>query len=337
MNKNYKIIVILLVAFILGGVLGYAIRFNYEKEIIVENLSSIRPIRDYNSGYKFINPLLAYVIPSADQQGVYSDLRNSIANFINTKKKNNDLLDVSVYFKDMDRGKWVGINEKQKYHPASMLKVVVMVTYLKDAQKDANLLGKKLMYTNEIDSSIRKDIYDADSSLQVNQWYTVDNLIKKMIINSDNGAKTLLLMNINNTSLDYIYNVLDIPNPETTDEDFTISPRMYSLFFRILYNSTYLSEDMSEKALGILHKATFVDGIVAGLPKDIVVAHKFGEYVSSNNNQIKNIELHDCGIVYYLTKPYFICVMTRGNNLDELKSVIKNISSIVYQYYSTVD
>lgn len=59
-------------------------------------------------------------------------------------------------------------------------------------------------------------------------------------------------------------------------------------------------------------------------------AQKFGERV----NSLQEIELHDCGIIYYPKNPYLLCVMTKGNNLDNLKSAIKNIYSIVYQSYS---
>ena len=83
----------------------------------------------------------------------------------------------------------------------------------------------------------------------------------------------------------------------------------------------------SEKALDILSKTTFNDGLVAGVDKGITVSHKFGEYVG------QQIELHDCGIIYYPENPYFLCIMTRGDNLDNLKDVIKNISGQIYDYY----
>ena len=72
---------------------------------------------------------------------------------------------------------------------------------------------------------------------------------------------------------------------------------------------------------------------MAGVPSSTVVAHKFGEHVSLANGQINTIELHDCGIVYYNNNPYFLCIMTKGRDLGELKNIIKGISSIVYQSY----
>ena len=70
---------------------------------------------------------------------------------------------------------------------------------------------------------------------------------------------------------------------------------------------------------------------MAGLPKDVTIAHKFGEHVSGSNGVISSVELHDCGIVYAPKKPYLLCVMTRGSDFDKLSGIIKSISNMVYE------
>jgi hypothetical protein len=326
-----KKIIIALALIAVGFWVGYVIGAKYEHEILVQDLNIIHPLRDHNASYQFISPLLAYVIPSADQESSLIALKNTITNVISNEKKNTTLTDASMFFYDLNRGRWIGVNERQKYNPASILKVVIMISYFKEAETNANILQKKLTYTADIDNLIKEEASYTLSNLEVGKSYTVEFLIERMIMNSDNGAEILLLHNIDKNSLDAIYNALNIDNPDTAVGDFTISPRAYSLFFRIIYSSTYLNNELSEKALGILSKTTFKDGIVAGLPEDIIVAHKFGEYVESGSSPV--IELHDCGIVYYQANPYFLCVMTKGKNLQELSSVIKNISSLVYQNY----
>jgi hypothetical protein len=56
------------------------------------------------------------------------------------------------------------------------------------------------------------------------------------------------------------------------------------------------------------------------------VAHKFGERGGIEGGQ----QLHDCGIVYSQSGPYVLCIMTRGRSLEELKTVIADLSKIVY-------
>jgi len=103
-----------------------------------------------------------------------------------------------------------------------------------------------------------------------------------------------------------------------------------------LFNATYLNKELSEKALEILSKINYKDGLIAGLPNDIQVSHKFG-ITSTNKGGVSKKELHDCGIVYTDT-PYLICVMTKdSNNIQNPQNLIKNISAMVYNqlnYYN---
>lgn len=317
----------------MGLLIGYLAGVNYEKENLASALSIIHPIRENDPSYEFINPLLAYIIPGADQQEDFASLKNAIINEINAEKKHGKLIDASVFLSDLNKGRWIGVNENEKYTPASMLKVVIMVAYYKRIEREPDILDRKLTYTGDLDRLLKQDVFNSRSVLGVGTSYPVGELIKMMIIESDNGAEFLLLNNIDASYLSSIYEVLDIENPEYTSGSFTISPRTYSLFFRILYSVTYLRKGNSEQVLDILSKTTFKDGIVAGLPGDIPVAHKFGEHVNAHGSQITSIELHDCGIVYASNSPYFLCVMTRGDNLDALKGIIKNISSLVYENY----
>lgn len=329
--RKIFIIILILVALSGGVGIGYFWGFNNEQAVLDRKLNAIHPLRENNSGYNFIDPLLAYIIPSSDQQTAMVSLKNKITDSISKDKENNNLSDASVFFYDLNRGRWVGVNETEKYNPASMLKVVIMVAYLKESEETQNILNGYLTYTKDIDDAVNQVSFNTPSDLKIGESYKISDLINKMIIDSDNGAETLLLTNINQDNLNSIYNALNIENPDETN-NFTISPRSYSLFFRILYSATYLDNADSEKALDLLSQTTFTDGLVAGVPKNIIVAHKFGEHVNSP----QEIELHDCGIVYYPKNPYLLCVMTKGPSLNSLEGAIKNISSIVYQNYSAL-
>jgi hypothetical protein len=64
----------------------------------------------------------------------------------------------------------------------------------------------------------------------------------------------------------------------------------------------------------------------------LVIANKFG--IRSENDD-KDQQLHDCGIIYYPNHPYLLCVMTKGNDVNEMEKVIQDISKSVFDEINT--
>ncbi len=290
--------------------------------------SSLSALREHSDKYKFIAPYLA----SSDkdtQSDNFKNLKNKVNNFISSNTGTGDT--VSVYFRDLNKGEWFGIDQDKGYAPASLLKTVIMIAYFKKAEINPGILSEQLTYESNLKTLLEGIPFEDPSDLKTDVSYSVDSLISKMIIDSDNGATNLLFTHLDDSFLNKVYKDLSLPLPG--DEGYyDISAQAYSLFFRILYNATYLSRSLSEKALGILSRASFQDGLVSGVPKGTVVAHKFGEYIHGEEGVVDSVELHDCGIIYLPNDPYFLCVMTHTKSLDKDKNIIKNISSIVYSY-----
>ena len=88
-----------------------------------------------------------------------------------------------------------------------------------------------------------------------------------------------------------------------------------------------MSPARSEEALDLLTKSEFKDGLVAGVPPGVTVAHKFGERGAEGERMR---QLHDCGIVYCPRSPYVLCVMTRGEDFQQLIGTTEDISRLVY-------
>jgi len=110
-----------------------------------------------------------------------------------------------------------------------------------------------------------------------------------------------------------------------------MTPKEYSLFFRILRNGTYLTDELSEKALQILSQSDYNEGLEAGVPQGTAVSHKFGEHLLLGANGQQTEEFHDCGIIYSSQTPYLLCIMTKGKNYSDLEETIKKLSSLSYE------
>jgi beta-lactamase class A len=320
-----KIVLLLILAALLGATV--AVNDLWETENFRTLFTQITPIRQNSKQFKYINPLFGCDSPAeAVAFSEYTPLKNKVQAIIN--QKNSSIQNVSFYFKDLTTGHWTGINDNLSYNPASLMKVALMIVYYHQAEENPAILQKKVTYR----PYSSPEPFQAPSELKTGQDYTVEQLIEAMIIESDNGAMDTLLANVNNISFNEIFSDIGIQNPESVQRNnYIISTKTYTLFFRLLYNATYLSHDFSEKALELLSRATYKNGLVAALPQDIPVAHKFGEYVLSADGKIPTgYELHDCGIVYYPGHNYLICIMTKGRDLEDLTGIIQNISQVVY-------
>ena len=202
-----------------------------------------------------------------------------------------------------------------------------MIAYNKEAEENPSVLSQSVAYDPTVMPS---DQFLVPSELSASDNYSVQELINKMITDSDNGATFTLLAHVNPEFLNAVYIALGIQDPGNDSASYQISAHTYGLFFRVLYNATYLSPEYSERALKLLSQTTFANGLVAGVPKGTMVAHKYGEHTLSTKGVATGVELSDCGIVYCPAHPYLLCVMTSSTSVSAASAVIANISRTAY-------
>lgn len=318
----------LLLGLSIGFVAGFFIN-RKEKPHVKEEKQEYTLLRA--GGYKFTSPLLdcENFKPSILRNHVL--LKNNISTYIENTLKLGKADHISFYFRSLNNGPWIGVNENDNYSPASLLKLPIMIAVLKKAESEKSLLKKQIFFNKPIDTAYKANIH-SKNGIRTGHKYSVEELMEYMVIYSDNYAKDLLLQLIGD---EYLVNVftdlgVDLKNRDINN-DF-ISVKEYSSFYRVLYNSSYLSRNYSEKALEILSRTEFSSGIPDKLPKNVLVSHKFGERGLADS-EMK--QLHDCGIVYHKDTPYLLCIMTKGNDFNNLIKVISDISEIVYNSITT--
>lgn len=313
LSRSYLIICIV-VSLISGLIIGLLISllFDYQPSTKTEI---------HETGYPYISPLLECFSEKSDSPENYKlkqEIKESIASHISNK----DITEASLYFRDLANGPWIGINENEKFTPASLLKVPVMITYYRLAEEDPNILKKEILIISDYEDKATPNIAP-EIKAEIGKKYNVQTLIDYMIVESDNHATNALIANLPEGSLNETFTDLGLILPTTKTLDDYMTVKDYSSFFRILYNASYLNKYYSEKSLEILSQSKFTAGLVAGLPLNTKVSHKFGE---RKNGEID--QLHDCGIIY--NKDYLLCIMTRGDNFDNLAKTIEDLSGLVY-------
>lgn len=93
-----------------------------------------------------------------------------------------------------------------------------------------------------------------------------------------------------------------------------------------IYNGSAVSQEASQEMKAYLEKQTRKEKIPAGLPADVVCANKTGEINGTENDAA--IITADNGITYIL------CVMTQEVDNDSACMTIKELSAMVYNYFT---
>lgn len=332
-KKLFTFIIVAIISLIVGYFFGLYV----QRDRYAQFLKSFRNIRENSSKYTFINPLIGGVSAPATTVGLYSDVKGDIVSYLQQEEKNSGLYGYSFYFRDLNSGFWFGSNEGMEFFPASLFKLPIALAIYKQGEDDPSFLKKYTVYTEEIASINAAVASNSQSELEIGKAYSTEELVTIMLSKSDNGAKNVLLTIIKKPYLEDLFAIVSLVNPETT-RTFKISSREYALFLRILYGSSYLNEEHSERVLSLLAESTFTNGLINGVPKGVAIAHKFGTYdfqEEVNGVMVDARQLHDCGIVYHAVNPYVLCVMTKGKDVDELYNVISRVSKLVYDYQDT--
>lgn len=227
---------------------------------------------------------------------------------------------VGIYIQNINTGAWLGINERENFIPASLLKVpIAMGIYKKIETGDLNIDDELVVEDVDIDGGA-----GVVERFAAGQSYTVRELLEMMLSLSDNTAKNILKRNLKPEELNIVFTHVGISNPyiEQNDNQY-VNPRQYERLFKALYYSTFLKAENSQAILNYLTDTRAESLLAAKLPWNIQVAHKYGERLDA---------LHDCGIVYHPKNPYFICVMTSKIEITKAKELINDISRQVYDY-----
>jgi beta-lactamase class A len=252
--------------------------------------------------------------------------KSELETYVAQIKKAEGLNRVGVSFRDLNNGPSFGIDRDSPFLSASLLKVPVMMAFYKAAEEKPGILKERLVF-KKTDLPVSNLIPPKDVLVD-GASYTVEELLRRMVIYSDNDALYLLTTKLPIEEMRSIYEMLGMNYDAVAQSGGSMSVQEYSSFFRILFNASYLNKQGSEKALSLLSESAFNRALRAGVPDEsIKVAHKFGERTLEKGTQ----HFHDCGIVYYPRHPYLLCVMTQGRDIEAQSRAIASISTFVFQ------
>jgi beta-lactamase class A len=235
---------------------------------------------------------------------------------------------VAVAFHDLHTGREFFINADQPFHPASTIKVAVMMEVFNQVEKGIFWQDDELPIINLFKSIADGSMFsvssqdDADTSLydKIGSTVTIQELTRLMIVRSSNLATNLLIEKVSAVCVNALLKELEIDGVQVLrgvedNKAFALglnnsaTARGLMQIAKLLIQGKAVSFDASEDMVNIMRKQEFNEGIPAGLPKEYKVAHKTGW-----NDKL----YHDFGVVFPdRREPYVLAIMTSGFKKDE--------------------
>lgn len=226
---------------------------------------------------------------------------------------------VSIYFEYLSTGSNITINKDAEFWPASLLKIPVAMAVVKKIEKKEWRWDNKLVLM----AADKDDTFGDLHKEPTGSIFTIEELVRRSLTDSDNTANVVLLRNLEVKEITDVYYHIGLSDFLASEGK--ISAKKYSTIFRSLYNSSYMSEENSQKLISFLTRTAFNEYLASALPEKILFAHKIGI------DNIKNVYL-DSGIVYAQGRPYILTVMIQSKNEQTAKNIFKDISEKAYNY-----
>jgi len=238
-------------------------------------------------------------------------------------------MDICIAAVDLTYGAKASFHSDHKMLSASMIKVLIAETFLKQVSEGKHSLDDTYVLKKE-------DIVGGAGSLGsrgAGTKVSYKELLLKMISESDNVAANVLIdtcgmdeinkeaerLELKNTVLGR--HMMDTEAVEKGLDNYTCVDDLVSLF-QMVYDKTFVNEKMSLIMLECLEAQTDTECISRGLPGGTVFAHKTGSLMTVR---------HDGGIVEG-DKPFILVVLCGGEGFYEAKALesMKKIGEAAY-------
>jgi beta-lactamase class A len=229
--------------------------------------------------------------------------------------------DVAVYFKTLDAKFEWSVRPDDVFHAASTMKIPVMIELFHQVQQGKVSLDDKIVVNNEFRSIVDGSPYklsaaddsEADLYRSEGQSRTLRDLCELMITASSNFSTNLLIEKLGVENIRAIVHALGadgvvvlrgVEDGKAFEKGLnnTVTARGLATLLEVIAQGNRVDSVSSQEMLGILKRQKFNEGIPAGLPPGIAVAHKTGEITKIH---------HDAAIVF-AKRPYVLVILVRG-------------------------
>lgn len=230
-----------------------------------------------------------------------------------------------IYFVYLNNASWVGIGEKEMFYAASTVKVPLALGLMRAAEEGKlSLVDKYALQDLDLNSDFG-DLFKEG----VNKEISINDLLTKMLEESDNTA-TLAIVNILKNigvadPLNDIYKFMGWEGKLDEYSYLNMNLKTLANMFITLYTAQYVGAESSNDILRHLDNSKFDKKIVAGVPRNLSIAHKEG--IADNYRTFS-----DCGIVYAPNRDYILCAVMIDGTESKTNDFISELSRAAYDF-----
>lgn len=299
-KNNHLIIVLLAVIFVLATIIIVRAveNKNSSSGVAVNPFSLTDPSRQFYQA----DDLVINIQPLRDELNILEKSPNA-----------------SIYFEVLNTGANISVNKDAEFFPASLLKTPLVMAVVKKIEQGSWKWNTEL----ELAEADKNKDFGVLWQQPTGTRFTIEELVKQTLINSDNTAYFILLNNLDPNEIVKVQNYLGLY--DFISNDLEISAKKYAPILRSLFSATYVSAENSEKILEWMSESKFNNYLAGGMPTTTKFAHKIGE-------EDKKKLYIDAGIVYLANRPYILIVMVKDFDANKAGSLMRFISQKVYSY-----
>lgn len=242
--------------------------------------------------------------------------------------------EVGIYIKDLKTGRTYEQNENHQFITASLIKVPVMASLMREVESGHIRLDQTIRY----DRRYRREGSGSLKWSRTGTRFTVSQLLWHMITESDNTATAMIVSLVGYDKLNAYFAAFGLQETRITQnglslvshlkdpstDNYTTPAEMGMLLEKIYRHQIVHNDQLGNLMLDVMEHANAPSRLHKFLPRQWLFARKTG---------LLRKNCHDMGIVYGPDSDYVICVMTgESRSYASAKGFISHVGKEAFDY-----
>lgn len=265
--------------------------------------------------------------PLLDLSRNYIDQKYFIVNFVPLRKeldaylKQQTNFKISLYFEYLHTGSFIWLNQDLWLPPASLTKLPVAMTMLKEVELGTRQLSEFYTLSDNDKDSSWGELYKSPAGTKL----TWESLLQSSLRHSDNTAHQILYKNIQpDSAKDF---GVSIGVESLFDSQGNTSVREMARIFRSLYTASYLNRTHSQWVLQQLQQSQYTQLLRYKLSTP--ASTKFGIDIHTQT-------YNEAGIIYLPNTPFLISILMQSKENSSTENQLLNSQKIMTEIRDTI-